>query len=639
MRRRNSACSIFSALLVLAGSTGSAEGPLHQSGSSPPQRLTAGAYLASTTPTEAPPTEAPPPQDAPSVPVTLPARFGTSPPWRGRRAHWVRLSFQLRDGSPSGYAIYLPYVAPRAAVYVNGTYLGESEEFGVEQSDTWNYPLLLPLPAALVRAGSNELLIEMISHGRAHSRAELAPVWVGSRAPMRAMYQRRLWLQVIGVEVVSLLVGLIGASVGLLWLRRPQESLFGLFALSCGIWIIRNAQFFIVHTSDLFSFAVITDGALFWLVAVLYTLSFRALGKRFPKIEAALYAYALLATLAMYAGGPDHKSAITAAGFAALLPVSLIYQVYLTRETLRAPTVLRALLWLAAMATSASGAYDFALMLDWIRWPAANLMPYSALSYAVPVGWALIDRFVKSHNEYERLNAVLEARVKERERALAVHYAHTTHLERERAIAEERDRILRDMHDGLGLQLISARQLVEKGSCSNAEIAAALGDAMDELRIAIDSLKPDSRDLLLMLGNLRYRLEPRLSAAGITLHWDVASFPELERLSPTEAMEVTRIVQEVFTNAMKHSHASAMRLTVRCASLGAIVVAITDNGRGFDASAARSGEGISNMRRRARRIGARIEIASCAGETRTTLTLARLDRPIETREPVASSNR
>jgi signal transduction histidine kinase len=86
-------------------------------------------------------------------------------------------------------------------------------------------------------------------------------------------------------------------------------------------------------------------------------------------------------------------------------------------------------------------------------------LPYSALSYAVTVGWALIDRFVKSHNEYEQLNAALEARVKERETTLAVHYARAAELEREQAVAAERERILRDMHDGLGSHLISARRL------------------------------------------------------------------------------------------------------------------------------------------------------------------------------------
>lgn len=611
MRRRNSACWIFSALLVLGVATGSAsDSYLHQNGRSA-QHLATGEYVLG----------APLRADSPSIPVTLPHRFGSAPPSQGRRTHWVRFSFRL-DASGLGVdAVYIPYAQPRAAVYLNGVYVGASQEFDVEQSDTWNYPLYLPLSTALLHPGVNQLLVETVPHVWAHATSELGPVWVGERASLRPLYDRRLWAQVTGVEVVSLFVGVIGAFVALLWLRR-REALFGLFALSCAVWIVRNAQFFVVHAYDLFDFSVITDSALFWLVAVLYNFSFRALDRRFPRIEAAFYAYALLATVAMYAAGIHHKWTVTAVAFAGQVPLSVIYLAYLTRETFRARSVLLVLLWLSAVASSATGAYDLALMVEWIPGPATYLMPYSALAYALTVGWALIDRFVKTHNEYERLNAALESRIKERETALAVHYARATSLERERAVAAERDRILRDMHDGLGLQLISARQLIETGRLSREEIASILGQAMDELRIAIDSMKPDSHDLLLMLGNLRYRLEPRLNGAGITLHWDVAGATELNPMSAAEVMEVTRIVQEVCTNAIKHSRATEMRLTVRCPSPDTLLIAIVDNGCGFEASTAHRGEGVKNMRRRARRIGARLDIESRAGETRTTLKLS-----------------
>src|SRR5271167_3975429 len=76
-------------------------------------------------------------------------------------------------------------------------------------------------------------------------------------------------------------------------------------------------------------------------------------------------------------------------------------------------------------------------------------------------------------------------------------------LERDQATAVERDRILRDMHDGLGLQLISSLRLVEKHELSREQTAALLVEAMDEMRIAIDSVKPTGQDLLVMLGNLR----------------------------------------------------------------------------------------------------------------------------------------
>ncbi|HTW38574.1 MAG TPA: ATP-binding protein [Steroidobacteraceae bacterium] len=626
MRRRSSACSTFDALLgaVLAvlvamapaGATARALArPSADSAASSAERLATGEYLAGNFLKGALP-----PPEAQQVPITLPARFGAQGPSRGRAAHWVRLPFRLSAVPGRDYGVYLPYAAPRAAVFLNGVYLGASEEFDVPSSDSWNYPLYVPMPASLLRAGANELLIEVVASARG-STAELGPVWVGAMQRLHPQFERRLWLQVIGVEVVSLLVGLIGALVAVLWMRRRSETVFGLFALSCGIWITRNAQFFVIDTYSPFYFGVVTDAALFWLAAVLYTLCFRVLGQRFPRLEAALFAYAALATVAMLVAGPSHKFVVTAVAFALLVPLSPLLLVYLTRETLRAPSVLRLLLWLAALVSATAGAYDFALMLEWIPWPGAYLMPYSALFYAITVGWALIDRFVASHNEYEQLNAVLEARVRERERALAGHYTRAAELEREQAVAAERERILRDMHDGLGSQLIAARVLVEKGGQSSTQIAALLGDAMDELRIAIDSMKPSSKDLLLMLGNLRYRLEPRLNAAGINLHWDISGTAALERLGPTEVTEMTRIVQEVCTNAIQHSRATEMSLAVRCPDADTVELTITDNGRGYDPASVRLGEGLKNIHKRARTIGACLDLQSHPGETRVTLTM------------------
>ncbi len=613
MRRNGSACWIFSTLLAV----GAAAAPVRVVSRPAPAlwsvQLTSGEYVAGYT------RSSPPPPSAPGVPVRLPLKLGATPASRGTPLRWVRFQFQLRDTGAREHIVYLPYAAPNAAVYLDGIFIGKSDGYDEAQTNSWNYPLYIRVPAALVRPGTHQLLIKLVPHDRAIT--ELGTVWVGTNAALLPLYRRQYWLQVTGIEVVTLLVGVIGAFAALLWVRRRREALFGLFALSCGIWMIRNAQFFVVRTYSLFYFSLITNAALIWLVAVLYSLSFRILGQRFLRFERALFGYAFLCTVAMYAAGPAHQFAVNAAAFGALLPIAIGFQVYLTWATLRSPTVLRVLLWLAAMVTSLSGAYDFALMLEWIPWPASYLMPYSSVFYAIAVGWALIDRFVRTHNEYEQLNVALDARVRDRESALRAQYDRAAKLERERVVAAERDRILRDMHDGLGLQLITARRLTETAANPRQDVASALDDAIDELRIAIDSMKPTVHDLLVMLGNLRYRLEPRLNAAGISVHWNVAAAPDAIRLGPAEITEITRIVQEIFTNVLKHSGATDISLSVHCPDPDWVGIVITDNGCGFDVGAAGNGEGLASMRRRARNIGARLEIDSSAQGTRIRLTL------------------
>jgi signal transduction histidine kinase len=240
---------------------------------------------------------------------------------------------------------------------------------------------------------------------------------------------------------------------------------------------------------------------------------------------------------------------------------------------------------------------------------------YSAPFYSITVGWLLIDRFVRTHAAYEGLNAELEARLRAREKELALRYTQMATLERDQATALERDRILRDMHDGLGLQLISSLRLVEKHELSREQTAALLVEAMDEMRIAIDSVKPTGQDLLVMLGNLRYRLEPRLASAGISLHWEIGETTGIGQLASHQVTGVTRIVQEAFTNAMKHSRATQMRLSVSTSVERGVQVSIADNGRGFDTAAQHRGEGLKSIRKRAATIGARLDVRSRPGET------------------------
>jgi hypothetical protein len=194
-------------------------------------------------------------------------------------------------------------------------------------------------------------------------------------------------------------------------------------------------------------------------------------------------------------------------------------------------------------------------------------------------------------------------------------------LERESAVALERERFVRDMHDGLGLQLISSARLLEKEELTKPEVAELFTEALDELRIAIESVRPTAGDLLEMLGNLRYRLEPRLKAAGITLHWDIGQLQGLDKFSPSAVSELTRIVQEAIANAMKHAEASLLQLHIAQSQPSALTICIADNGRGFDSSQPVNGLGLKSMRHRAQRIGADLEVQSRPGRTAVIVTV------------------
>ncbi len=221
--------------------------------------------------------------------------------------------------------------------------------------------------------------------------------------------------------------------------------------------------------------------------------------------------------------------------------------------------------------------------------------------------------------ESQRLNALLEERVREKQCELERQFEALQRLTREADMAEERRRLMADMHDGVGASLISTLSLVESGEASREQVAAALRECIDDLRLAIDSLEPADGDLAPVLGGLRYRLEPRLKAAGITLDWQVRDLPALSCLTPQNVLHVLRILQEAFTNVLKHARAKHIRVATAVDS-DRVAIEVSDDGRGFDGAPSGHGRGLDNMRQRAKAIGGDLRIVP--GKEGTTLSLS-----------------
>jgi signal transduction histidine kinase len=251
------------------------------------------------------------------------------------------------------------------------------------------------------------------------------------------------------------------------------------------------------------------------------------------------------------------------------------------------------------------------------------LTPYLPALGMLAAGWSVLTHLSDGLTEAEMLNAELEARVRDKASELERNYDRLRQLERERAIAQERDRIMRDMHDGMGGQLVSTLALVESGRATPDGGADAIRDALDDLRLVIDSLDPVEEDLLAVLGVIRGRLEPRLRRNGIDFAWQVTDLPTIPGFGPDRVLQALRIVQEAITNVIKHAGAHTITVrTGRAADEGGagVFVEIADDGAGID-PARPEGRGLRNMRHRAESLGGRVTIASTGGGTAVRLWL------------------
>lgn len=217
--------------------------------------------------------------------------------------------------------------------------------------------------------------------------------------------------------------------------------------------------------------------------------------------------------------------------------------------------------------------------------------------------------------------------------------------EREQAVLRERQRLMRDMHDGVGAALMSALVLVEQGRLQADGIAALLRECMDDIRLVIDSMEPVDHDLVALLASLRYRVGRRMELSGVQLSWQVDDVPALAWMDAGSALQILRIVQETLSNVLKHARASAVVLSTACVDdeeRAWVRVRITDNGCGFDAlrlagDAPSGGRGLRNLRSRARLLHARLAIRSEPGCTEVTLDLPLHLRTAPERAPARGS--
>ena len=176
---------------------------------------------------------------------------------------------------------------------------------------------------------------------------------------------------------------------------------------------------------------------------------------------------------------------------------------------------------------------------------------------------------------------------------------------------DERRRVRRDLHDGVGPLLAS--QLVTLDTIKVArhksipvdDLYTALEDqtraAIAEIRSITRALRPPSLDA----GGLAAALTEEVGRAGIRVALTVRLGEET--LSAVAEVNVLRIVQEALTNVVRHAHASnaAVSVVVRA---GAIELEICDNGVGRDGATA--GVGTSSMRERAEELGGTLRISA-----------------------------
>lgn len=190
---------------------------------------------------------------------------------------------------------------------------------------------------------------------------------------------------------------------------------------------------------------------------------------------------------------------------------------------------------------------------------------------------------------------------------------------------EERRRIRRDLHDGLGPQLASqtltldaVEKLIERDPQTARTLIRNLKsqaqEAISDIRRIIYDLRPSSLDDLGLIGAVQTEIA-RYTGSGINVQLNTPA--TLPALPAAVELAVFRIIQEALTNVVRHANASTCRITIQHQP-DALCVEIQDDGRGLTA-ATLAGIGLKSMQARAAELGGQFDIQSYPGRgTRIT---------------------
>ncbi len=184
-----------------------------------------------------------------------------------------------------------------------------------------------------------------------------------------------------------------------------------------------------------------------------------------------------------------------------------------------------------------------------------------------------------------------------------------------RAVAEERARVAREIHDGLAQYLFAVST-----HAAMLEAGTPIEKALPRLKEAAVLAQQEARFAILALSSasgtapfdaaLRRYVDVLTADGGLEVELEVdASI----KLAPDEQIEIFRIVQEGLANVRKHANATSAEVTIGQRPFGERYVTISDDGDGFDGEDCAAGQGLKNIRARAESIEGGFSLRSTPG--------------------------
>ncbi len=547
---------------------------------------------------------------------------------------WYRVDWRSDCKNAAGLmrpvALGIDSMVMAGAVYSNNDLLWSDSSLVPPLSMSWNMPRWWQLPRSSLDTGVNTIWIRVAGH--VQQAPGLGKLYIGPLQEVRERSEASVWRQRTSFLLTALTSAAVGTIFLVVFLLHRRERAYGWYALMSLVWVMYLQT---VLATDVWpwpgNIAMVRASVCLFMLYVGCFCQFTWIfgEQRVRRIQSALWSYVLVSVL-MAALVPtvymrQVLTPVWLSGVAIFLLNCLQFQwhAWNTREPRH---LLLAVCWLSFVVV---GMHDIALMLtnegrggdSWAPLSGPIATVFMALLLGSQLG-SQMRRIAAFNNELSvKVNdARLElSQALEREHAQRVKSAKT----------QERLEIAHDLHDGLGASLVRSMAMVEQADrpLPNDRVLSLFKVLRDDLRQVIDHGSSAGVSVpatpVEWIAPLRHRFTNILDDLGLDSRWRV---PQQWVIKPSavQCMALTRIVEEAFSNIIKHSRASFVEVSCELSADGLMVLTIQDNGVGFDVAAVqRAGlsVGLRSMEARAQRMDATFKATSHPGETRLVISL------------------
>ncbi len=535
---------------------------------------------------------------------------------------WYRLVLPPVPASPDN-VIYFPRLNANADLYVNGVRVGSGGPVKDGRAPLHVGPLTLPLPET-----TGEVVLKHYS-AKAHW---MSPAYAGPPAVFEPFLKKQQFVHerlppiLSGVAIVLALL-----FAGIYTTDRSGEKAFGIMSLALVLLAVRVQ---IECTVEL-------PVPYYWWIYLGQTSYFGNIVQTFLLVH--LFAlphrrapyFALAIGLIILVGGALAIANDPAPGFAAFQRSWVVFvlgvvsmNAYLhVRAIMQSPDYSSISTFVAFTLLMAAGFHDSYVEFYEPAWH-AFLVPTAVSVMVMNYAGLIVFRYHRNKRALEGASQAMAEQLEQQAQALAANHAQIRELEKSRTLAEERRRIMRDVHDGLGSQLIQAISLVDDGK-PHGQLKETLAAALTDLRFIVSSLNPNERHLEGMIANFKHLFTRSTEHLPVTTSWHMSNLDSVE-LCPERSLRVLRMLQESLTNVLKHANATHIDVHLECSD-DLLYMRVNDDGCGFDANNCPNGVGLNSLRERALQLNGHVAIDSNADGTcvRATIPIRQPLREVE----------